>query len=123
MWTYEQKTGRLRDANGKTVAFGYAGNGEGKNNPDMQNVPNIGPLPQGIYAMVSMSLSTPKHGPYVIFLNPDKSNEMFGRSLFRVHGDKVGAPGTASEGCIIVGRLVREALWESNDHTIKVVHG
>lgn len=126
MWTYEQKTGRLFGPDAKLVATGYAGgncgkNPEGINNPDMQNCKSIGPLPVGIY-----TLGTPvpqSHlGPFAIPLLPKPGNLMFGRSSFFMHGDTTPS-GNASEGCIIMGRAIREQVWASPDHTLRVVRG
>ena len=43
---YSQSTGALTDAVKGVVAQGWAGNGEGKNNPEMQEVHSVGPLPE-----------------------------------------------------------------------------
>lgn len=118
-WTFEQSTGRMLH-DGERVAIGYAGAGEGKNNPDMQDVHNVGPLPRGTYEIGEPS-DTKTHGPYVLHLTPDADNEMFGRSAFLIHGDSVVRPGTASEGCIILGRAIREKIWDSGDHQLEVV--
>ncbi len=45
-WTYAQTTGELQ-RDDKLVATGYSGNGPGKNNPAMEDVPNVGPIPSG----------------------------------------------------------------------------
>ncbi|HYE46677.1 MAG TPA: hypothetical protein VEA44_12995, partial [Caulobacter sp.] len=52
---------------------------------------------------------------------PDDVHEATGRSAFRIHGDSVRAPGTASKGCIILPRAVREAIWRSGDRDLEVV--
>ena len=53
--TYHNSTGRLvcRDASGRTTVdhTGYAGTGAGRNNPAMENVRNVGPIPQGNYSV------------------------------------------------------------------------
>lgn len=126
-WTYEQATGRLSSPCGQLAAIGYAGgncgkNPEGKNNPDLQEKPCIGPLPQGVYTF-SHTEDSPKLGPFVILLDPDPGNEMYGRSVFRMHGDSIAHPGCASEGCIIMPRAVREKVFASADHTLIVVKG
>lgn len=124
MWIFEQATGNLYTPSGKLAATGYAGgnqghNPEGKNNPEMQSVAKIGPLPAGNY-----SAGTPvQHshlGPYAIPLIPDAANEMHGRGAFFMHGDTTPS-GHASEGCIIMPRAVREAFYDSIDNTIQVV--
>lgn len=123
MWTYEQKSGKLSH-NAEPVATGYAGGNcglspEGKNNPDMQNVPKVGPLPQGKYKF-GTPVAQSHLGPFAIPLIPDPANEMFGRSDFFVHGDTTPG-GNASEGCIIVPRYVRNAMAASPDQELEVV--
>lgn len=120
MWKYEQSTGRLTDASGKLVATGYAGKNEHKNKPQSQAVVGLGPLPQGKYTL-NPPRTSQKTGPYAMDLTPDPANKMFGRSAFQMHGDSVKAPGTASSGCIIMPRNIRELVWNSKDHEIQVV--
>jgi Protein of unknown function (DUF2778) len=105
MWTYFQRSGDLfRD--GTHFATGYSGHDAGKNNPDMQSVHDLGPLPVGIYR-IGDSYDHPALGPLTMNLTPDPSNEMFGRSEFRIHGDSIKDPGTASHGCIVLPHEVR----------------
>ena len=125
MWTFEQKTGRLLH-NGQLIATGYAGgncgkNPEGINNPDMQSVHNIGPLPQGKYTF-GVPVSQSHLGPYAIPLSPDPNNQMFGRSGFFCHGD-TAIPRQASEGCIIMPRAIRNVIGASPDKDLEVVSG
>jgi hypothetical protein len=44
-WTYKQSTGEL-DHNGAAIGAGYSGHGAGLNNPAMQNVHDVGPIPR-----------------------------------------------------------------------------
>jgi hypothetical protein len=120
MWTYRQQDGALISPGGETVAHGYSGSGEGKNNPQLQDVSNVGPIPRGLYTVL-FPRTTIQHGPYVLPLVPASSNEMFGRSGFLMHGDSIAHPGTASQGCIIQSRDVRTQVWSSNDHQLTVV--
>lgn len=121
MWRYVQKTGAVISPEGEIVAHGYAGNGEHKNNPASQCVRKRGPLPTGDYVMAQLMNRHPKLGAYVIVLDPDSSNAMCGRGLFRIHGDSMAAPGTASEGCIVAPRPTRQQMWEDLDHGLRVV--
>ena len=121
MWTYEQLTGRILQDD-ELVGTGYAGSPQGKNNPDMQEVAQTGPLPRGTYA-IEAPQNSPHTGPFTLDLTPDPANEMFGRSEFRIHGDSIEHPGTASEGCIITARAIRERIWNSEDHELTVVRG
>jgi hypothetical protein len=119
-WTYAQKTGELQQ-DGEHVAIGYSGAGEGKNNSDMQNVPNVGPIPRGEWTISGPPIETRDHGPYVLRLQPEAETETHGRSGFLMHGDSKAHPGTASHGCIILPRAVREQVWESGDRDLEVV--
>ena len=119
-WTYAQKTGELQQ-DGEHVAIGYSGAGEGKNNPEMQDVPNTGPIPGGDWTIAGPPIETRDHGPYVLRLQPQPETETHGRSGFLMHGDSKVHPGTASHGCIILSRAVREQVWESGDRDLKVV--
>jgi hypothetical protein len=122
-WRYEQASGRFYDDGGDLRAVGYSGAlPNGKNNPAMQRVAQVGPIPCGTYT-IEAPVDTVTHGPYVLELKPDPANEMFGRTHFLIHGDSVVNPGTASEGCIILPRTVREEVWRSGDHHLCVVAG
>lgn len=121
-WLYEQLTGRLRNPEGELIGVGYSGAKEHKNKPDAQAIHNEGPIPCGLY-LVGTPHDTLTHGPFVLPLTPDPANEMFGRGNFLVHGDSKVAPGTASEGCIIQARDVRERLNASLDKQLRVVSG
>jgi uncharacterized protein RhaS with RHS repeats len=104
--TYSQRTGDLvcTDANGRTYVncTGYAGRGAGLNNPNAQNVPNTGPLPQGTYT-VGPQVNGTHLGPGARALTPAPTNNMFRRSAFYIHADNRRQNNTASEGCIVVG--------------------
>ena len=120
MWTWEQSTGKMFNLSGEFYCDGYSGSPEGKNNTLMQAVRDVGPIPIGSYT-IEAPVDSKVHGPYALALMPDSMNDMFGRSGFMIHGDSLVAPGTASEGCIIIPRSAREAIWESNDHHLQVV--
>lgn len=120
MWTYEIKTGRLYDDSGELEGVGYSGTPQYKNDPSATELEDKGPLPVGVYQITS-PVDTRTHGPYVLWLDPDPSNEMYGRSAFGIHGDSVITPGTASEGCIVLPKGVREKIWSSGDHDLTVI--
>jgi len=120
MWTYAQKTGDLL-LNGLRVGTGYSGFDNGKNNPSMQAVANLGPIPQGDWIIVGPPINTASHGPFVLRLEPANGTNLFGRSGFLMHGDSIETPGTASHGCIIMPRNIREQVWQSGDTALQVV--
>jgi hypothetical protein len=102
------------------LGVGYSGQPQCKNDPDKCSEHNAGPIPPGIYS-IQAPVDTKTHGPYVMWLTPDPKNEMFGRSAFGIHGDSVVHPGTASEGCIIMPRSVREAVYKNADLELEVI--
>jgi hypothetical protein len=105
MWTYEQRSGKLLH-DGVFVWQGYSGHDEGLNNPGMQEVHAIGPLPQGMYT-IGMPYSHPHLGPVCMNLEPSQNNVMFGRGDFRIHGDNFANNRSASEGCIVMPLAIR----------------
>ena len=126
-WTYEQLTGKLLDPSGALVATGYAGGNEGKNpegvnNPYLQTVACVGPLPAGTYTM-GTPVPQSHLGPFAIPLIPAAGNEMYKRGHFYMHGDRTNATRCASEGCIIMPRAVRDLVWASSDRKLNVVRG
>jgi hypothetical protein len=118
-WIYEQQTGKFYH-NETYEATGYAGRDEGKNNPDMQNVKGIGPIPRGWYT-IHPPRDSDMVGPYALPLVPDPDNNMFGRASFYIHGDSIQHPGSASHGCIVQKTFVRIKIWQTLDHRLEVV--
>jgi Tlde1 domain len=124
MWVYRQITGELIRPDDTVAATGYAGgnggqNPEGINNHDMQNIKNIGPIPVGYYTRGEVVLKS-HLGPFAIPLIPDSDNEMWGRSGFYMHGDRADPPRSASDGCIIMPRAIREEFYASKDIILRV---
>lgn len=122
MWKYVQSTGKLYDKTGALISTGYSGKARGKNNPALQGVRGMGPIPRGIWKMVRV-YNSPNVGPYAIELhavdvtpNNDTHDET-GRGAFRVHGDSIKHPGEASNGCIIEPLAVRKKLWPDRGKT------
>ena len=116
---YYQKSGKLISNDGTLMCVGYSGHGEGKNNPDMQSVKAIGPIPRGVY-IIGGAYDSKKTGTLTIMLIPNFNNEMFGRGDFRIHGDSIKEPGTASHGCIIAPRNIRETIINGIDKKLIV---
>lgn len=125
MWRWDQSAGELtRD--GKLISRGYSGNGRGKNNPAMQAARGVGPIPAGRWKIVER-YDSDNVGPFALKLfavdakPTDDTHEPTGRGAFRIHGDSIRAPGTASHGCIILPRAIRELIWKSGDRDLEVV--
>src|SRR2546422_5138907 len=94
MWTYEQATGTIYH-DGEYVGTGYSGLDDGKNNPDMQEVQGVGPIPLGRYS-IGAAEDSQKLGPHVMPLVSQPQTETFGRSGFFIHGDDIQNPGEGS---------------------------
>jgi hypothetical protein len=117
-WEYNQQTGNLT-RNSQQVGVGYSGRGNGWNNPLMEAVQGVGPIPRGRYRIGSQHVH-PGKGPVTMALSPVGHNA-HGRTHFLIHGDSIQHPGDASEGCVVLPRPVREAIAASGDTDLQVV--
>lgn len=99
-FVYSQSSGKMAH-NGSDVAVGYSGHAEGVNDPAMQEISNVGPIPQGHYT-ISPPHADEQVGPIAMRLTPAPGNLMFGRGDFLIHGDTISMNHTASHGCIIL---------------------
>lgn len=124
-WQWDQSKGEL-SRDGVLVSRGYSGRARGRNNPALQGVRGTGPIPRGKWK-ITKRYDSARVGPVTLWLEPqdavlgDDTHNETGRGAFRIHGDSVRAPGTASSGCIILPRNVREAIWRSGDRDLIVV--
>lgn len=123
---YAQASGRLwlRDEGTQEKAApmgrGYSGHPPYVNQTDAEALVARGPIPRGGYKLVG-PFNHVRLGPVVYFLDPDKSNAMFGRSGFFIHGDNEHGNKTASHGCIIASRAIREKLSSVGTRRLVVV--
>lgn len=134
MLIYSQTTGELRRFEpGQLLALGgafigkcYSGKGPGKNNPAMQDVRAVGPIPRGFWR-IGAAYDSKNTGPFTIPLYKlderpgDDVDALTGRSAFRVHGDSSVRPGQASEGCIVTGRVERVRMMDAKSEILWVV--
>lgn len=117
-WVYKQSTGEI--LNGAIPeGRGYSGTGEGRNNPTMQDVPDVGPIPQGEYSIGDSYDDIGGLGPCVMHLDPLPGTDTFGRSLFRIHGDN--SEHDASHGCVVLPPNIRHLIADSDDRILGVV--
>ena len=121
---YAQRTGQIDfiSPSGETyfVGDGYAGVGEGLNNPSMQQKGFVGPIPQGNWT-IGQPYRHPTLGRMTMNLLPAGGTTTFGRDLFRIHGDNSKANFSASQGCIVTGAGVRSAIGNSGATSLTVV--
>jgi len=122
-WTFKISTGEMLNPDGSLLAVGGAGCGAGFNNPAMQNVVNVGPIPVGKY-LIAWAISHPGLGPVAMRLYSHPSNNMFGRSDFWLHGwsATLGIK-QSSNGCVLLTRSARDIIAASDDRVLNVVEG
>lgn len=118
MISYDQKTGHIAIRN-TIIGTGYSGFGPGLDNPDMESVPNVGPIPRGEWHIERWDETHGDKGPQVAVLAPVGHNA-HGRSAFLIHGDNALGNHTASHGCIIANRTIRNALRASGETALIV---
>jgi len=119
MWQFAISDGALYHDD-QPMGYGYSGHDEGKNNPAMVEVKCVGPLPPGLYT-IGPARDHPHLGPCAMPLTPDPANVMYGRAGFWIHADAWQHPGEASEGCIVLANIKREAISQSDDTSLHVV--
>src|SRR5882762_4348724 len=102
MWSYSVANGNLSH-DGVFVGAGYSGHDNGVqngiNNPDLENVHDVGPIPRGNYTIQPFFDDTGGKGPIVAHLDPEPGTEVFARSGFMIHGDNSTGNRSASHGC------------------------
>jgi len=121
-WTYAQASGTMTYPDGHTIAQGYSGHGTGLNNPAAEAVQGVGPIPAGEWVIDPVPLAHTACGPLALALTPI-GFDAHGRGLFRIHGDNAAMNHTASDGCIILARPVRQAIIDSGVTRLCVVPG
>lgn len=118
---YKQSTGEWRYDDGALLATGYSGHGEGVNNPALEAVPDVGPIPRGKY-IIGIPYRHPKLGKICMNLTPVEGNKAHGRTLFRIHGDNTTPdPTDGSHGCIILPPVPRQKIADSGDILLTVI--
>jgi len=121
MWTYSQKSGELITPQGVLLGHGYSGHGPGLDNPLLQNIHNVGPIPEGQWTVGAFFDDPGGKGPVVAHLTPCAGTETFGRSGFMVHGAHIGeTEPLSSDGCIILAHALRVAIRDSGDSALMV---
>ena len=121
MWIYKQFSGELVH-NDTLAGVGYSGHEAGLNNPELEDVPDIGPIPRGYY-FIGTPFTHPRKGPVCMRLTPEPGNDAHGRLGFMMHGDSKEHPGEheASAGCIVIARNVRDLVVASHEVELCVI--
>lgn len=123
---YEQSTGALyledRNYSRALLAVGYSGIGLDLNNPGSEGKVARGPIPVGMWH-VGKAVDHKRLGPLSIPLTPYHvrfnaegeativtDSQRLGRTGFYIHGDNAKGNQSASSGCIIMPRPIREVI-------------
>ena len=69
-----------------------------------------GPIPRGKWEIGAFFDDPGGKGQVVAHLTPCDGTETFGRSGFLIHGDNSALNHSASEGCIVAPRVIREQI-------------
>lgn len=110
-WRYEQSTGRMTSPDGSRVDTGYSGHPPHVNDSTAESDVAVGPIPLGIW-LIHVPVTHISLGPVAIPLEPKFP---CARSGFYIHGDNSRMDFSASHGCIILPRVVRELIAASGD--------
>jgi len=120
VWTFNSSNGNL-SRDGVLIGTGYSGHESGLNNPALEDQHNLGPIPRGSWTISHFFNDVPGKGPIVARLIPDTGTETHGRGGFLIHGDNSEHDGSASHGCIVLPRAIREMISTSGDSILQVV--
>lgn len=126
-WQMSQSTGEVFYVDNATEEVylqgaGYSGHGEGLNNPEMQDVPNVGPIPEGDYTIGPERTNVTGNGTVLrnsMRLTPFPENEMFDRAGFLMHGGNMELM-NSSRGCPVLPLDLRNIIGGSGDNVLRV---
>lgn len=122
-FVYSQDRGILWLRNGdqtERYGVGYSGHPPFVNDTGAEALAARGPIPRGAYRMVG-PFDHVRLGPCVFYLDPMKGTDMHGRSGFFIHGDNEYGNRSASHGCIVLARAIREKLQVAKPRKLVVV--
>jgi hypothetical protein len=118
-WTWLSRFGILCGPSGLVIAVGYSGHAAGLNNPALQNVVDVGPLPEGDFA-IGDPVDGTHLGDGAMPLAALPGTDTHGRSELWLHQDNVQHNESASEGCGILPLSALKAIAASPDRTLHV---
>lgn len=106
------------------LARGYSGRGEDRDNPLSERKVAQGPIPRGVWK-VRTPYDHPTLGPLAFPLTPFHVPSLVGpngsgRAGFFIHGDNRDGNFSASKGCIILPRNIREVIRSLSIATLTV---
>jgi hypothetical protein len=121
-YTFDRQAGAFTAPDGTLLCRdAYSGHGPGLDNPDMEAVSNVGPIPAGLW-LVGDPMDPPDHlGPLAMPLTPAPGTDPKGRVDLFIHGNNAAMNHSASDGCVILPRNVRAAVAGGADRELIVI--
>ncbi|MCX5727209.1 MAG: DUF2778 domain-containing protein [Candidatus Saganbacteria bacterium] len=123
-WQYTHSTGQIAFVmpDGVEINYGegYSGRQVCVNQPPCQGIKNLGPIPAGWW-YIGPAFHHPTKGPITMSLTPTEGTVTYGRSSFLIHGDNACLCQSGSEGCIVLGPIIRNMIGNSPYHHLKVI--
>ena len=119
MIVFDVTAGRLSIA-GNDIGPAYSGAPGYVDNEADAGLVGRGPIPAGLW-VIGSPIDDAHTGPFSMPLTPVAGTDTMGRSEFMIHGDNMAMNESASHGCIIAARAIRERIWADSDHMITVV--
>ncbi len=110
----------LLSCDGVTLGPGYSGAPGHVDNPADEGLRGLGPIPEGMW-LVDAPVDDPHTGPFSLPLFPLQGTVTNGRSGFFIHGDNAKGDQSASHGCIVCARAIREQISNDPDRTLRVI--
>ena len=121
LMVYDAETGKLLASTEPYTVASYSGKGWGLNNPNYESVKNQGPIPLGDYAIdKALGEDETSCGPVTLPLIPIGHSAQGRPGPFRMHGDNSSQNYTASSGCIIAPRYIRNLINNEGGGTLSV---
>lgn len=117
--TYSQISGGI-SLDDENIGDGYSGFGSGLDNPSLEAEHDVGPIPRGKWHIDRWDDHHGTKGPCVAVLSP-VDHDAHGRSAFLIHGDNPDVNHSASHGCIIASRPIRQQLRDSGQTELEVI--
>lgn len=125
MIKYIQSTGVIQIYKRGTLAWfwsnlgtGYSGNGDSLNNPAKEDIKDHGPIPCGVWSIGLPFDDIGGKGLMCFRLMP--LSYQGPRAGFLIHGDNKEMNKSASDGCIVMGPTIRQAIADSKIHYLIV---
>jgi hypothetical protein len=119
MTQFQVSTGAL-SINGEYIGNGYSGAPGHVDAGADETLVGEGPIPTGSWG-IGQPIDSAATGPFSLPLTPGAETNTFGRSGFLIHGDNPQGNHSASHGCIVAARTLREQIDADPDRLLNVV--